>query len=125
MELSHASKMLSGVSLLTLPSVEYGGAALLKMLRSGEPGYLDNPLRQNLFLPAAGRRRRTPRLAALDRAARPRIGRHPDAARLLSVGHVAAGEPANWFNSPRVRGPATVLAIGLLALGVGLIRAAI
>ena len=49
MELSSTTRVLSGVILITVPTIEYGGTFLLGMLRSGAAGYLDNPIRQNLF----------------------------------------------------------------------------
>jgi hypothetical protein len=41
--------MLAGVLLIVLPTVMFGGISLLKFLTSNEPGYVDNPLRQDLF----------------------------------------------------------------------------
>jgi hypothetical protein len=49
MELSNATKMLSGILLITVPTIEIGGAFLLRMLKTSEHGYVDNPIRQNLF----------------------------------------------------------------------------
>ncbi len=47
--MSSESKLLCGIILITVPTIEFGGVFLLKMLRTREPGYMDNPLRQNLF----------------------------------------------------------------------------
>jgi Ni,Fe-hydrogenase I cytochrome b subunit len=49
MELSNTTRLLSGIILITVPSIEFGGAFLLRMLKTSEHGYVDNPLRQNLF----------------------------------------------------------------------------
>jgi hypothetical protein len=49
MELSSTSRVISGIVLITVPSIEYGGWFLLGMLKTSETGYADNPLRQNLF----------------------------------------------------------------------------
>jgi hypothetical protein len=49
MELSNTTRMISGVILITVPTIEYGGTFLLGMLKRSEPGYTGNPLRQNLF----------------------------------------------------------------------------
>src|SRR5215469_2199141 len=49
MEMSNTSKLLAGVLLVTVPTIEYGGAFLLGMLRRAEAGYVDNPLRHDLF----------------------------------------------------------------------------
>jgi len=37
MEMSNITKMLSGIILITVPSIEYGGAFLLGMLRTADP----------------------------------------------------------------------------------------
>ena len=47
--ISDVTRLLCGIILITVPTIEFGGAFLLKMLRTREPGYLDNPIRQNLF----------------------------------------------------------------------------
>lgn len=47
--MSSASTVVAGILLVAVPTVEFGGAALLRMIVRREPGYLDNPLRQNLF----------------------------------------------------------------------------
>ncbi len=48
--LSHDAKLASGIILMRcLPSIQYGGVALLGMLRKPGSGYMENPLRQNLF----------------------------------------------------------------------------
>jgi Integrase core domain len=39
----------AGVVLLTVPAIAFGGARLLTMIFRREPGYLDNPVRQNLW----------------------------------------------------------------------------
>jgi hypothetical protein len=49
MELSRTARLLSGIILITVPSIEFGGVFLLRMLKTSEHGYVDNPLRQNLF----------------------------------------------------------------------------
>ena len=41
--------MLGGILLVVLPSVMYGGLTLLGLLTSNAPGYMDNPLRQDLW----------------------------------------------------------------------------
>lgn len=49
MQISNMTKEVSGILLITVPTIEIGGAFLLHMLRSSQPGYMDNPLRQNMF----------------------------------------------------------------------------
>lgn len=43
------SKRLAGILLIVLPTVAYGGTALLGLLISPGSKYMQNPLRQNLF----------------------------------------------------------------------------
>ena len=46
--MSPESRKLAGVLLVVLPTVELGGVSLLALL-VGDPTYMQNPLRQNLF----------------------------------------------------------------------------
>jgi hypothetical protein len=47
--MSTGSRILAAILLIAVPTVEFGGLALLGMLTRRTPGYLDNPLRQNMF----------------------------------------------------------------------------
>jgi hypothetical protein len=47
--MSDASRILAAILLIAVPTVEFGGLALLGMLTRRTHGYLDNPLRQNMF----------------------------------------------------------------------------
>ena len=47
--ISQESRRLAGILLVILPTVLYGGYFLLTQLISPGSGYMDNPLRQNLF----------------------------------------------------------------------------
>ena len=47
--MSDASRLVAGLLLVLVPTVEIGGAALLWMISRRIPGYLDNPVRQALF----------------------------------------------------------------------------
>jgi hypothetical protein len=47
--MSNASRMLAGFVLITVPTIAFGGSFLLRQIASHAPGYLDNPVRQNLF----------------------------------------------------------------------------
>ncbi len=44
-----ASRRLAGILLILIPAVAFGGASLLSMILAQAPGYLDNPLRQDLW----------------------------------------------------------------------------
>lgn len=44
-----ASRRLAGILLILVPAVAFGGASLLTMIVGQVPGYLDNPVRQDLW----------------------------------------------------------------------------
>lgn len=43
------SRRLAGILLVLVPAVAFGGASLLSMILGQAPGYLDNPVRQDLW----------------------------------------------------------------------------
>ena len=47
--MSRESRTLAGVLLVTVPTAMVGGLTLLNQIVGHTPGYLDNPLRQNLW----------------------------------------------------------------------------
>jgi hypothetical protein len=47
--MSGATTSTAGVLLITVAAIAYGGYSLLRFLTRRTPGYMDNPLRQNLF----------------------------------------------------------------------------
>jgi hypothetical protein len=47
--MSQSSLHFAGVVLITVPVIAFGGARLLTMIYRHESGYLDNPVRQNLW----------------------------------------------------------------------------
>jgi hypothetical protein len=47
--MSASSLSTAGILLIAIVAVEYGGVSLLRFITSRIPGYLDNPVRQNLF----------------------------------------------------------------------------
>jgi hypothetical protein len=47
--MSYEAKLMCGVILITIPSIQYGGYFLLTSIMNRESGYMDNPLRQNFF----------------------------------------------------------------------------
>ena len=136
--MSARSRRAAGILLLVLPSVLYGGFALLQML-IGDPAYMANPLRQNLF--RAGHAHAGV-LLVLSLVAL----RYVDEAKLSSswkefvrwgIPSAAIFLPAAFFFSvlsPRASQPnafinlayvgAAFLAGAVLSLGIGLIRAA-
>lgn len=46
--MSRESRRLAGILLIVVPAVVFGGASLLSMILGQVPGYLDNPVRQDL-----------------------------------------------------------------------------
>ncbi len=134
--MSSRSRLVAGILLLLLPTVEFGGASILSLL-VGDPGYAQNDLRQDLW--RAGHAHAGVWLvlslvalryvdeAALSegmrwvvRLAFPAAAILMPLAFFLSVLSPEATEPNALINLAYVGG--IVLAVGLLLLGVGLIR---
>ncbi|HEU4871780.1 MAG TPA: hypothetical protein VFT44_01690 [Pyrinomonadaceae bacterium] len=137
--MSRESRMLAGVLLIVLPTVMFGGISLLKFLTSNEPGYVDNPLRQDLF--RAGHAHAgvylvlslvmlryvdeailSPFWKWLARLGAPIAAILIPAAFFLSVVSPQAREPNGLINLAYIG--AVFLASAVLTLGVGLVRAA-
>jgi len=136
--MSRESRMIAGVLLVVLPTVMFGGLSLLAFLTGGASGYVDNPLRHDLW--RAGHAHAGVYLVLslvmlryVDEAVLPpfwkwfaRAGA-PIAAILipasffLSVASPTATRPNGLLNLAYVG--AAFLAIAVLSLGVGLIRA--
>jgi hypothetical protein len=47
--MTREAKMMSGIILITVPPIQYGGYFLLTSLMNKSSGYVENPLRQNFF----------------------------------------------------------------------------
>ena len=47
--MTHEARLMSGIILITVPTIQYGGYFLLTSLVNRASGYMDNPLRQNFF----------------------------------------------------------------------------
>jgi hypothetical protein len=139
MEISNISKMLSGIILITVPTIEYGGSFLVRMQRRGEAGYVNNVLRHDLFRAGHAHPGVMVLLSLIcqllaDVAILPgsliwiaRLGA-PCAAILMPLGFFLSAASPWVAESTRmiwlVYIGATVLAAGVLLLGIGLIRAA-
>jgi hypothetical protein len=140
MEISATTRLLSGIILITVPSIEYGGSYLLQMLRGSDPSYVNNPLRQNLFRAGHAHAGVLVILSLIcqllaDAAALPsaliwiaRLGA-PCAAILMPLGFFLSVASPQAVRPNKlvtlVYAGAIVLALGILVLGVGLIRAAL
>jgi hypothetical protein len=138
MYLSAITKLLCGAILVTVPTIEFGGAFLLRLIVRNDKGYLSNPVRQKLFRAGHAHAGVLVLLSLIcqvlsDSAVLPpvciwavRLG-PPVAAILMPMGfflsilHPTQTRPgkAIWF----VFAGAGVLAVTVVALGVGLLRA--
>ncbi len=134
--MSPQSRLVAGILLLLLPTVEFGGASILSML-IGDPAYAQNDLRQDLW--RAGHAHAgvwlvlsLVALRYVDEASLSEGMRwvvrlaFPAAAVLMALGFFLsvpseeATEPNAIINLTFVAG--LLLAVGLLTLGIGLVR---
>lgn len=135
-ELSRHSRRLAGILLIVFPTVVFGGVSLLSLL-VGDPAYQDNALRQDLWraghahagvllvlslvvLRYVDQARLGERAKALARSAFPVSAILVPAAFFLSVLSPDATEPniLIWL----APAGAVLLVVGMLTLGVGLVR---
>jgi hypothetical protein len=136
--ISRESRRMAGILLVVLPTVIYGGASLLSFLIDPRSGYMENPLRQNLFRAGhahAGvllvlslvvlRYVDEARLSAgwkwFVRVAIPSAAIFLPVAFFFSVLSATAESPNGFIYLAFVG--AVVLAAGLVTLGIGLLRA--
>ena len=47
--MTREARVMSGIILITVPTIQYGGYFLLTSLMNKSSGYMENPLRQNFF----------------------------------------------------------------------------
>ena len=138
--MTREAKLMSGIILITVPSIQYGGYFLLTSLMNKSSGYMDNPLRQNFFRAGHAHAGVIVILSLVcqvlaDAALLPdsvtwlvRIG-VPLAAILIPLGFFlsmtspAASQPNGMVGF--IYAGAIVLAASVLTLGVGLIRSAL
>src|ERR1700733_9996560 len=129
--------MMSGIILITVPTIQYGGYFLLTSLTNQASGYMDNPLRQNFFRAGHAHAGVIVILSLICQILADAAALPPS---LLWVARIAVPLaailiPAGFFFSllpPTATQPggavaliyvgALVLAVGVLLLGVGLIR---
>jgi hypothetical protein len=135
--MTREARLLSGIILITIPTIEYGGYFLLTSLMSKTSGYMENPLRQNFFRAGHAHAGVIVILSLVcqilaDSAVLPsplvwfvRIG-VPLSAIFISAGFffsmlpAAATEPSGAVGL--IYAGAVVLAISVITLAVGLIR---
>jgi hypothetical protein len=140
LHVSNVTRLLCGIILITVPSIQYGGLFLLKMLRSREAVYMSNPIRQNLFRAGHAHAGLIVILPLICQILVDAIVLPDPLAWVVRIGVPAAAIliPLGFFlsvASPRAERPngaiqlvywgAAVLAIAVLILGIGLVRAAL
>jgi hypothetical protein len=140
LQISNDARLIAGVTLITVPTIEYGGVFLLKMLRTREAGYMDNPLRQSLFRAGHAHAGVIVILSLICQVLVDAIYMPAPLVWIVRLGVPAAAIliPLGFFlsvTSPRAEKPngaiqlvyvgALVLAVSVLILGVGLVRAGI
>jgi hypothetical protein len=135
--MTREARLMSGIILITVPTIQYGGYFLLTSLANKVTGYVDNPLRQNLFRAGHAHAGVIVILSLVcqllaDAAVLPspllwliRIG-VPMSAILISAGFFFSVLPPN---ATEVGGAvsliylgALVLAVSVITLGIGLLR---
>lgn len=47
--MTREARLMTGIILITVPTIQYGGYFVLTSLMNKNSGYMDNPLRQNFF----------------------------------------------------------------------------
>jgi len=136
--MSWATRLMAGLILVLVPTIEFGGSFLLASLIDRDSGYMTNALRQNffraghahagvltllslvcqIFVDAA---RLSAALAWLVRIGTPLSGILISAGFFLSVMAPGATEPGRAV--ALIYAGAVVLAVSVLSLGIGLLRA--
>jgi hypothetical protein len=136
--MTREARLMSGIILIAVPTIQYGGYFLLTSLMNKGSGYMDNPLRQNFFRAGHAHAGVIVLLSLIcellaDAAVPPtpflwfvRVG-VPLAAILISAGFFFSMLPPT---ATQASGAvvltyvgALVLAISVLSLGIGLLRA--
>lgn len=137
--MTREAKLMSGITLIIVPTIQYGGYFLLTSLINKNSGYMENPLRQNFFRAGHAHAGVIVILSLIcqmlaDSATLPisllwfvRVG-VPFAAVLISAGFFFSVLPPttsqpNGAVSLIYLG-AIVLAVSVVSLGIGLVKAA-
>ena len=135
--MTHEAKLMSGIILITVPTIQYGGYFLLTSLMNKNSGYMENPLRQNFFRAGHAHAGVIVLLSLIcqmlaDSATLPisllwfvRIG-VPMAAILISAGFFFSVLPPTTTQASGavslIYVGAVVLATAVVSLGIGLVR---
>jgi len=139
LQISNVSRILCGVILITVPTIEYGGAFLLGTFRKPQP-YMENPLRQSLFRAGHAHAGVLVILSLICQVLVDSIILPAPLEWIARLGAPIAAIliPAGFFFSvipPKVERPtslialtyvgAAMLAVGILILGIGLVHAGV
>ena len=134
--MSREARMMSGIILIAVPTIQYGGYFLLTSLMTKGGGYMDNPLRQNFFRAGHAHAGVIVILSLIcllaDAAVLPtsllwfvRVG-VPLSAILISAGFFFSMLPPTATQASRavslIYVGAVILACGVVTLGIGLLR---
>ena len=135
--MSREARLMSGIILITVPTIQYGGYFLLTSLMNKSSGYMENPLRQNFFRAGHAHAGVIVILSLIcqmlaDAAVLPvplswfvRIG-VPLSAILISAGFFFSVLPPTATQASGavslIYAGALILAIGVVTLGIGLLR---
>ena len=137
--MTREARLMSGIILITVPTIQYGGYFLLTSLMNKSSGYMENPLRQNFFRAGHAHAGVIVILSLVcqilaDAAVLPtpllwfvRIG-VPLAAILISAGFFFSVLPPTATQASGavslIYAGAVILALGVVTLGIGLLRTA-
>ena len=135
--MTREARMMSGIILITVPTIQYGGYFLLISLMTKGSGYMENPLRQNFFRAGHAHAGVIVILSLVcqilaDAAVLPapilwfvRIG-IPLSAILMSAGFFFSVLPPTATQASGavslIYAGAVILAVGVVTLGIGLLR---
>jgi hypothetical protein len=135
--MTREARLMSGIILITVPTIQYGGYFLLTSLMNKSSGYMENPLRQNFFRAGHAHAGVIVILSLVcqilaDAAVLPtpllwfvRIG-VPLAAILISAGFFFSVLPPTATQASEavslIYVGALILAVGVVTLGIGLLR---
>jgi hypothetical protein len=135
--MTREARLMSGIILITVPTIQYGGYFLLTSLMNKSSGYMENPLRQNFFRAGHAHAGVIVILSLIcqmlaDAAVLPlplvwfvRIG-VPLSAILISAGFFFSVLPPTTAQASGavslIYAGALILAIGVVTLGIGLLR---
>jgi hypothetical protein len=112
--MTREARLISGIILLTVPTIQYGGYFLLTSLMNKSSGYMENPLRQNFFRAGHAHAGVIVILSLVCQVLAP-------AGFFFSILPPAATQPNGAVGG--IYAGAIILAISVITLAVGLIRA--